>query len=376
MAKDNQLVLAKTSFKKELANLKDLNNKVPKNTELNTVDEKNWMGVNKKVKASDFNELVGSLQDLFSGVYILQRDFIKEFDGVYRTFEKLDDEYIKAILISVDDAKTASQQAKEAGERAEKALEKVAQAVDSQAFLIDKLKDFKESTARTVKELETFKTKIEKIQHFSDIDQIWKDNKELQRCLAKYSSEIKKTYKRIDGILKQIDEKLEICDGKIENLQMDNQRIHEDVNAINEKYEGLLPKIKSLDEKCQNIDDSIEKMDVITKENVHNIELLQTDSMRVSDLLNEVKKHYENLQERFANESKKRESEIEILRDNNDRLNENLEDLKKANEHLEKMLIDEVSKALKMSLYLKIIGAFSIVAIIIAIVSVLLNVVG
>ena len=104
------------------------------------------------VTGEEANELVAKLQSCIAEINERDKNVIKEFGEVYKTFEILDQEYINAILISLKSAEKASQEAK-----------------DAQKDIDDIIK----AQQRTIDKLKEFKNQVNSYKHLPDIDGLW-----------------------------------------------------------------------------------------------------------------------------------------------------------------------------------------------------------
>ncbi|MGN1433412.1 MAG: hypothetical protein ACI4XI_06900 [Ruminococcus sp.] len=105
-----------------------------------------------KVTGDEMNDFVCSLEELLISSNERDKMFIDEFKSVYKAFESLDKDYIQSILVSIKSAEQANDEAKKA------------QAANNET--LEKLK-------HTIRILTNFKTRIESIDHISDIDTMW-----------------------------------------------------------------------------------------------------------------------------------------------------------------------------------------------------------
>lgn len=123
-----------------------------------------------KVTGDELNEVTSQIQDYLISFNSLLTDFIEQFGEVYKTFEALDNDYIKGILISIESIKKTNDELKVAQKDIRKTIE------------VQK---------KTIKALSVFKEQLKKLKHLGDIDAIWLDISKAQRELASIETDIK-----------------------------------------------------------------------------------------------------------------------------------------------------------------------------------------
>lgn len=112
------------------------------------------IGRDHKVTGSELNELTNQIQDHFISVNDTQKKIIEEFRQVYNALEKLDEDYIGAILASIKATEATSN-------RVDVAQKDISTLVHNQL--------------QTLENLEKFKEKLDECAHLNDIDEIWND---------------------------------------------------------------------------------------------------------------------------------------------------------------------------------------------------------
>lgn len=140
MAESASYSIEKANFDKQKNRLDKFSKTVVEPTELDIVRQHGGLsdfmtggifGVfNHKVTGKEFNNLVTDLQNCLIQINERERSVIKEFGEVYETFEVLDKEYIQGILISVEAARKASEEAKNAQKDVDKTIQALQQTVN------------------------------------------------------------------------------------------------------------------------------------------------------------------------------------------------------------------------------------------------------
>ena len=179
-----------------------------------------------KVTGTEVNKVTRQVQEYLIKLNSVSKDLVKEFGQVYTALESLDKEYIPAILTAVKGAEAASDQAKEASLHAKAAQE-------DNKKTIEKLKEI-------VKVLENHKAKLDKFKHLDNIDEIWKESKEISKTMGLHK------------------EKLDLAKDQLVKLEQSIKSLQSFANSVYE-YEHL----EDLDDTWQQVQDLNSDVDVI-----------------------------------------------------------------------------------------------------------------
>ncbi|WHX41188.1 hypothetical protein QNH36_03205 [Mesobacillus sp. AQ2] len=161
---NDQTIMVSTrgdSFNKKKNELKAFSEKLPKESELPSVPVTGGLfgWFNYDVTGSDLNRLTESIQDkMIDQNKVLVRT-IQEFNTIYDTFSALDKEYIQGILVSLKAAEEANAKALKGIEGVEVNQNEIKQMINQQKKVIQVLQSFKE--------------KVERIEHLTDVDTIF-----------------------------------------------------------------------------------------------------------------------------------------------------------------------------------------------------------
>lgn len=193
-----------------------------------------------KVTGTELNNITTQIQNHLIRSNGLHADLIKEFGQVYRALESLDGEYIPAILSAVKGAETASNQAKAAQDDIKKTIE---------------------AQKRMITVLEEHKSKLDKLKHLGNIDEIWKDTKTLQKEIKVFKSNFENAQKqvtRLEASLKAIQRYADsLLDYEhLEEIDETWERVgnHEDaIVNLNIKMEDIVADIQSLSRTLKSI---------------------------------------------------------------------------------------------------------------------------
>lgn len=100
------------NFENAKREIKDFSEKLPSNPYFERVQTDVFLGLfDHNVTGEELNEFIGRVQNHFISTYEVLRKTVKEFKSIYNALDSLDNDYIKGILISLDTATEASQQA-------------------------------------------------------------------------------------------------------------------------------------------------------------------------------------------------------------------------------------------------------------------------
>lgn len=161
-------------FENSKNEIKKFSEKTKANPELSSVSTSGGLfgWFDHKVTGDELNEVTSQVQKYLIDINSLHIDMIAQFGEIYKTFEALDDDYIKGILISIGSVKKTNDELK------------VAQ---------KDIKNTIEIQKKTIKALSGFKEQLEKYKHLSDIDAIWSNISKVQSELTNVGAEVNNT---------------------------------------------------------------------------------------------------------------------------------------------------------------------------------------
>ncbi|MGE9908060.1 hypothetical protein ACQRAL_11685 [Lachnospiraceae bacterium SGI.231] len=148
-----------------------------------------WLG-DHKVTGSELNKVTSQVQDYLIKINGFSKDVVKEIGYVYDALESLDKEYIPAILTAVKGAEIASNQAKGASEHARIAQEDIKKTIEKQKKIVGVLEKHKE--------------KLDKLVHLENIDDIWKQSKELEKEMSDFQKSFMEAKEQLSNFEKSI----------------------------------------------------------------------------------------------------------------------------------------------------------------------------
>ena len=134
---------------------------------------------------------------------------INEFETIYKTFDELDKGYLQGINASLRSAEEANKKALKGLEGVEKNNHQLKKDQKDIKTIID-------SQKIAVKVLQTFKEKLDKIEHISDVDQLFSDVDKLNNELSSFQQEIEKSNK----------ESKEFVNQKISQVENTAEKVH------------------------------------------------------------------------------------------------------------------------------------------------------
>jgi hypothetical protein len=239
-----------------------------------------WLG-DHKVTGTELNKVTSQVQDYLIKINGFSKDVVKEIGHVYDALESLDKEYIPAILTAVKGAEIASDQAKAASEHARVAQEDIKNTVEEQKRILGVLEKHKE--------------KLDKLVHLENIDDIWKQSKEL----AKEMDNFQKSY----TVAK---EQLSNFEKSIKSLQSFANSVldYEHLEEIDDMWERLCSAESNIDFSLTGISEANEKIEGILQiSHIDDLDYMWKQSKELS-------KKMVDFQKSFA-EAKKQISSIE-----------------------------------------------------------------
>lgn len=139
-----------------------------------------------KVTGEELNECMGEIQTSLISLNNASNAIISEFKEVYNAFETLDKDYIGGIILSINAAKKASDDAKQVSND-------IAKTIKALKITVGKLGDF-QSEVRL--DLALLKNRLringnKSIQHIDDIDSIWEDVQKHQQLLCEIDGQLR-----------------------------------------------------------------------------------------------------------------------------------------------------------------------------------------
>lgn len=195
---DNRKII-NNNFNKYKGELKVFSEKMEKEIKLPTVDYSGGIfgWGDHKVTGWELNDLTEKIQEHLIANNNISSKIIKEFETIYKTFNALDNEYIKEIMQSIEKSNEAINRANQGLTEAEKRIEdiketneKIQVAQNNIKIIQDKLKNAQQNIDRNiefqkkiVEGLSKFKNKIDSYEHLKDIDSMWNDLEKVKSSL-------------------------------------------------------------------------------------------------------------------------------------------------------------------------------------------------
>ena len=196
----DELVIKEHDFQAAKSKIQKYVETAPKDVALPSVREDggflNWG--DHKVTGTEFNQCIGKVQKSLIDLNSSTKAVISEFKEVYKAFEALDKDYIGGIVISVNAAAKASEQArqgsdeaKKASEEAKKASDDIAKTIKALKATVEKIKGFQEEVRGDISSLKAkVGLKGDVIKHLDDVDTIWNDVQTQQNILVGFESQL------------------------------------------------------------------------------------------------------------------------------------------------------------------------------------------
>lgn len=260
--------IEKTNFEKQKKELKKFADQPATSTELDKFSTGGqwsdfWSGglagvlSGHKVTGEEMNSLVTELQSCFAEINERDRKVIKEFGQVYETFEALDKGYIQGILIGVESAKHASEEAKAAQKDADDAIK---------------------ALQKTISKLKQFKDEVNRHKHLKDIDEMWSDVHRIDGQIEEISERIDTQEPQIEALSKKIDDTISGIQGHINDLTEYKDNLEKiehlsdidclwtDVDALKKTTSGLS---KSFETKTKDLEKGLSDIQTFRESQKH-----------------------------------------------------------------------------------------------------------
>lgn len=119
---EKELGISRANFDRQKQELSKIKNELLQSNdfELETIKDKSFFIFDHRVTGEELNRITGQIQGIFIEQNKTINKMINEFDVVFKTFEALDEEYIKQILGNVAGVKKANERAVESLNRVAK----------------------------------------------------------------------------------------------------------------------------------------------------------------------------------------------------------------------------------------------------------------
>ena len=315
---DSGKIIAK-EFNRCKEDLKLFSEQTEADLSLSRVDTDWFLGFGSHtVTGKELNTLTSQIQEYLIRFNNINNRIIGEFSAVYKTFNALDNEYIKNIMYSMKKSNEAINKANLGLIEAEKRIEdikntngRIEVTQNNIKVIQDKLQIAQQDIdkhmgilSKIVEGLTNFKTKIDSYRHLKDIDNMWENLEKLVNKISTVSQDIDdikiNTQKNVSELndIKRFKEKLE------------NYRHLEDIDEIWKDLD-YLKVIKSKLETVENIERLINDVEGLKKIN-SSLELRLKNTF---NFIEEQKKRIENLEsnlESIQNENKSLSKKLNI----------------------------------------------------------------
>lgn len=215
--------------------------------ELQTIEKVETSGglfdwFNHTVTGEELNERLEIIQSYFIKINTYIIKLKDEFGDVYQSFEYLDKEYIKAILISLEEAKEASKQAK-------KAQDDTNHIVEILQLTVDRLES-------TIKEYEFLQEWLRKYKELESIDQLFaigKNNEKRIEDLYLVYGGIQSDFLRLNEKIGELFDEQNTNRQKIENLYLLSEKNQTALSQSEEEINELSTIAKNNKEQIGNL---------------------------------------------------------------------------------------------------------------------------
>lgn len=198
-----------------------------------------WLG-DHKVTGTELNKVTSQVQDYLIKINDFSKDVVKEIGHVYAALESLDKEYIPAIMTAVKGAEIASDQAKAASEHARVAQEDIKDTIQKQKKIVGVLEKHKE--------------KLDKLKHLDNIDEIWKESKELEKEMDDFQKKFAEAKEQLANFEKSIKSLQSFANSILDYEHLEDiDEMWDHVSSIDEELNLSISKLKEVGDAVDGI---------------------------------------------------------------------------------------------------------------------------
>lgn len=235
------------NFDKAVIRLKEFSENTQVNHEIEEVDTDGGLFNlgDHKVTGREFNRRLSTIQNYFINSNRQINEIIKEFREVYNTFEALDTEYIRSILINVSALEKTSNDVRRQQEMLNAHQTKIFSQQDKLETQNEKITSTIEDIKKIVKHMKIITDALNSYNHLSDIDDIWKDCEYIKAKMHETSSEVKK------------------CMKDISTFKSQNQKVEDNITALKDNIESTAQQLNDQIETIQGLIDFRTKLESI-----------------------------------------------------------------------------------------------------------------
>lgn len=236
----NKLQVDNKDFNSAKQKLKQFSDNLPENQSLKTFEENTLWGVlSKNVTGKDMNDFVKEMQKIIISGNKTTKNIVTEFKVIYDTFEALDQNYIQAILVAIENSEKASNEANEAQNDIKRTIEALkltveklyqfknesAEAVDLLKYKIDAFQSTIDQSLHNLQRIDALKSQLEKHKHLNDIDTIWSDVQLNKEELSKVNANLNSLSIKSNELDNQLSEKIKAFhdDFEFKTKQLNNK---------------------------------------------------------------------------------------------------------------------------------------------------------
>lgn len=256
------------NFEASLNRIKEFSNSLPEDNVLPTMKTSDGLfGMfEHAVTGDEINGLTAKIQQKMIDQNTTIVNVIKEFRGVYQTFEDLDKDYIQKILISLKAAQIANDNAKEGLKKIEKQQDDIFASQNDISNLI-------QQQEKMIRVLTKFNDELQNLNHLKEIDDIYTANQQMKV--------------EIDS-LKESENILSNKMAQLDNLQDEHQKIGgalesvvDEVADVKNKSAELVAKVDKQADQLSSNADEMQHYENNIEEQMHQLE----DAVEVNNQL-------------------------------------------------------------------------------------------
>jgi hypothetical protein len=247
MNQNNSIVISK-NFEESNSRLQTFSKKIPNNYRLSKVPETTFFGLmDSNVTGESLNKVVDHFQkrSFETNTYLIS--IIEEFKTIYNTFDHLDKEYIKKIIIAIESAAESSKQA-------DKNYRLIEDLVSKLQSKFSNVKSEFELISKNVKTVTGASEKINEIEHLEDIDAIYSQAFKNKSSIGKINEELREIIDNQHSLKLDLIERLRMSsDFSLKNIKESSSKLTQDLETIKSEQNDLkIDILERIDVKNQN----------------------------------------------------------------------------------------------------------------------------
>lgn len=237
----NEIEIKKHNFELAKNRLKTFSEKTEAELAIEKVkNDGGFLGLgDHKVTGYEFNNRIETIQNHLVDINTTNNKIIREFREVYNALDALDKDYMLKIVASVAAINKTSEDVRiQQGVLSQhhSKLQEQQNKLDSHQVDIDNIID---NINKTVNVLKSFKEKLDRFKHLSDIDKIWLDCKTIRNEINLMSDKVSRHIKDSSEGLQENAQKIDIIQSKLTATEQKIKEVSEQSDVLIYKMETI-----------------------------------------------------------------------------------------------------------------------------------------